>query len=185
MAALFGLCLDNRVTKGEGGKGGWAAGSRIQASQIVTRFPGCAHISWLSGLYLAYTKLYRMGLSFPTPKTLGRKQLVFPGLSFLSYLNKKQESGISCKFSESEPPRTKEECRWFANATKNTYAHPSFPGHLRGSESLHSLHWALVKLTCNLTKSRTPLLLYPGVQAHPENASHPHPPAHLETGKII
>lgn len=71
----------------------------IQASQIVTRFPGCLQIGWLSGFYLVYTKLYRMELSFTLPENLKKEMASFPGFSFLSYLDTKLEPGINCASS--------------------------------------------------------------------------------------
>lgn len=66
----------------------------VQASQIVTRFPGCLQISQLSGFHLMYTKLYRMELSLILPEK-SQKGNGFFSLGFLFFLILTQSKNLT------------------------------------------------------------------------------------------
>lgn len=111
-------------------------GSRSPASQTLTRFPGCSQISWPRGLYLAYTMLYRMGLSSHPhhhPPEKPQKGNGFFPLGFLCFLILTKSEGLAStvqvlrgRGSGSRGPSRSAKA---SQCYQGTHMHtPSFPG---------------------------------------------------------
>lgn len=152
--ALFGLCLDNRVTKGEGGK---EDGRRAPGSKLLKLWLGFLAAPTSAGsqgsAWLIQSSTEWDFLS-PRPKPREGNSLFSLGFLFFLILTK-TKSLASTASSENQNLRgPKRSADGFPVLPKNTYAYPQLPRAPEGIRVPHSLHWALVKLTCNLTKSR-------------------------------
>lgn len=152
--ALFGLCLDNRVTKGEEGK---EEGRRAPGSKLLKLWLGFLAAPTSAGsqgsTWLTQSSTEWDFLS-PHPKPREGNSLFSLGFLFFLILTK-SKSLASAASSESQNLRgPKRSADGFPVLPKNTYAHPQLPRAPEGIRVPHSLHWPLVKLTCNLTKSR-------------------------------
>lgn len=190
--ACLAYVWGNRVTKREGGEedGRRAPGSKLLKLWLgflaAPTSAGSQGSTWLTQSSTEW--------DFLSPRPKPREGNSLFSLSFLYLSLTKSMSLASAASSESQnlrgPTRSAD---GFPVLPKTTHAHPSFPGPW-GGQSPPLTPLGSSKAHCNLTKSRRGLqnilwvlaspALYPGVQTHPENASHlPH--AHLETGKII